>query len=115
MAEVSEKVGGLLVAGNADDRELLAIRAAWDKSSGAGRDEDEARRLAREYVEAHPDKFGDVEEMTVEELCAAVDAFRAAGFDTQVALLEAWLLAKVAPQRIGGALNMPTDVPIKDL
>lgn len=112
--KVSEQVGGLLVTDNIQDRELRAIKNAWDKSIGGGRDEG-AREMAKAYVEAHPEKFADMEDMTLEQIINAVETFRNAGMETMQWLAETWLLAKVPRQEIGGTISFPVDVPIKEL
>jgi hypothetical protein len=84
------------------DKELQAIRDAWDKDVGSGRDADKARQLAKKYVDAHPDQFESLKGMTVPQLVNSVDVFRAAGMETEQWRVEAWLLDRVPPQNIGG-------------
>lgn len=114
-AAASGGVGDLLTAGSLSDPELNAIKLAWDKNTGSGREEEQTRELARAYVTAHPERFHDVAPMTLEEAVQAVETFRTAGFENQQWLVETWLLAKVPPQEIGGSIALPVDVPLKEL
>lgn len=84
------------------DSDLEQIRDAWDKSTGDGRDEARARELADAYVEAHPDEFASLKELSLEECVKAVDVFRAAGMETDVWRIETWLWHRYEPQVIGG-------------
>lgn len=84
---------------NAD---LQAVKDAWDKDSGGGRDEDKARELADAYVEAHSDEFEPLRDLSLDECVKAVDVFRAAGMETDQWRIEAWLLHAYEPQNIGG-------------
>lgn len=104
MVKGKNPAGDLLTPGGVKDPELRKIQSAWDKNTGGGRDE-KARDLAREYVESNRDKFIDIENMTLDECVAAVDALRAAGLETQQWLVETWLLATVPKQYIGGSIN----------
>jgi hypothetical protein len=61
-----------------------------------------ARELADAYVEAHPELFVSLREMTLEQCVAAVDVFRGAGMETELWNTEAWLLHRFEPQNIGG-------------
>jgi hypothetical protein len=85
------------------DQDLGAIRDAWDKTTGGGRDEDRARELADQYVAAHPDKFTSLQDMSLEQCVQAVDVFRAANMVDDQWRVEAWLLHKFEAQNIGGA------------
>lgn len=83
---------------------LKAIRDAWDKTTGGGRDEDEARALADAYVAEHPDEFTELATMTLEQCVESVEVFRAAGFADSQWRVEAWLLHHFEPQNIGGTV-----------
>ena len=83
--------------------ELEEIKEVVDKTSGDGRDEELARSLADTVVRDNPSQFNELENKTVEELCAAIDVFRAAGDEAQVWRIEAWLLHRFEPQNIGGS------------
>ena len=82
--------------------ELEAIKDAWDKNTGDGRDES-ARELADAYVAAHPDQFTSLEAMSLEQCVQAVDVFRQAGMADEQWRVETWLLHRFEPQNIGGA------------
>lgn len=110
MAKVSSGVpdigvGALLSVGPIKDKELLAIKDSWDKSTGGGRDEEGARELARAYVDKHPERFGDLANLDLPQLVKAVETFREAGTATAQWLVETWLLARVPKQYIGGTIN----------
>lgn len=85
------------------NKELGAIRDAWSKDSGEGRDEEKARKLADAYVKANPDQFETLEDLSVDQLVKAVDVFREAGMEDDQWRVEAWLLHRYEPQTIGGA------------
>lgn len=82
---------------------LEAIRDAWDKTTGDGRDEDGARKLADAYVAAQPDEFTELAGMTLEQCVQAVEVFRNAQMADSQWRVETWLLHHFAPQNIGGA------------
>lgn len=82
--------------------ELEAIRDAWDKTTGDGRDE-VARELADAYVADHEDQFASLRDMSLEQCVQALDVFRAAGMEEEQWRVEAWLLHRFEPQNIGGA------------
>jgi hypothetical protein len=83
--------------------ELDAIRDAWDKSTGDGRDEDAARNLADQYVAANPGEFAELAKLSLEECVQAVEVFRNANMADSQWRVETWLLHKFEPQNIGGA------------
>lgn len=85
------------------DATLEAIRTAWDKTEGEGRDEVAARNLADEFVTTNPDLFTSMATMRVEELVTAVENFRASGMEEEEWRIEAWLLHHYEPQNIGGS------------
>ena len=78
---------------------LQEIQDAWDEGAG---DEAAVRALADEYVAAHPEEFTEYAELSIEQLVAAVDAFRAAGIDPLRQRVETWLWHHFEPQSIGG-------------
>jgi hypothetical protein len=63
---------------------------------------DSARTLSDAYVASNADLFTDEAAMSIAECVTAVDAFRAAGMDTNLWQMEAWLLHHFEPQSIGG-------------
>ena len=85
------------------DKALQAIRDAWDKDVGDGRDDAKARQLADEYVAAHPEYFTELRTKSVHELVRAVEVFREAGMLDEQWRVEVWLLHNYEPQQIGGA------------
>ena len=91
--------------------DLDAIRDAWDKETGDGRDEESARALADEYVAEHPEEFAELENLTLEQCVQAIDAFRAAGLDKSVWRIETWLLHRYEPQNIGGTYAPQVRIP----
>lgn len=84
------------------EKELQAIKDAWDKKTGEGRDDAKARELADKYVKAHPEHFAALDKKSVEELVKAVDVFREAGWEDEQWRVEAFLLSQYEPQEIGG-------------
>lgn len=85
------------------NEQLDAIRDAWDKETGEGRDEELARSLADALVAAEPDQFEELSSMSLEDCVKAVDIFRRAGMTDSQWKVEAWLLHRFEPQVIGGA------------
>lgn len=84
-------------------KELGAIREAWDKESGEGRDEGQARKLADDYVKKNSSEFDGLRELSLEQLVKAVEVFREAGLVDDQWRVEAWLLHRFEPQTIGGS------------
>lgn len=76
---------------------------AWDKTSGDGRDENLARTLADEWVDANPEWVAINGDRTVEQFCDAIGVYRDAGNKEEVWKIEAWLLHRYEPQQIGGS------------
>jgi hypothetical protein len=109
------------------DQALAAILSAWDKSTGKGRDEDKARQLAKDYVEANPSQFESLDGKTVDELVSRVDFLRetaesartrgledaAVELDAQKLLVDTFLLACVPKRHIGAQaeLNLKVRLP----
>lgn len=91
--------------------ELEAIKDAWDKNTGNGRDEDGTRAMCDAYVEAHPDQFTALREMTIEECVNAVSVFRQAGMAEEQWKVEVWLLHHFAAQNIGGPMQAQVRIP----
>lgn len=81
--------------------ELEAIKNAWDKNTGDGRDEN-ARELAKAYVSAHPEIYTGLERFSVEQLVSLLSQYRDSGDHEGEWNIEAYLLACVPPQNIGG-------------
>jgi hypothetical protein len=94
--------------------ELDAIRDAWDKHTGGGRQEDETRSLCDAYVAAHPEQFTALREMGLEACVQAIDVLRddpdnafapmlrfMLGIDDWY-LVQVWLWHHFEPQIIGG-------------
>lgn len=90
--------------------ELEAIKDAWDKNTGDGRSE-EARTMARTYVKAHPELFAGLEHFNVPTLVNLLSDKRNSGDDEGAWNVEAWLLACVPPQNIGGTYQAQIQLP----
>jgi tRNA A37 N6-isopentenylltransferase MiaA len=90
------------------NKDLKAVKDAWDpgdpetKNVKAKRDEDKVRALSDAYVEAHPDEFAELREMTQEQCVQALEVFRAAGMEDSEWKVQAWLFHHFEPQNIGG-------------
>lgn len=91
--------------------ELEAIRFAWDKNTGDGRDEDGTRAMCDAYVEAHPEQFNSLREMSLEQCVTALSTFRAAGMEEEQWKVEVWLLHRFEPQQIGGPIQAQVRIP----
>lgn len=91
--------------------ELEAIRDAWSKDTGDGRDEQGTRALCDAYVEAHPERFTNLRDMSLEECVQALSVFRAAGFEESQWEVEVWLLHRFEPQQVGGPMKAQVRVP----
>ena len=91
--------------------ELEAIRFAWDKNTGDGRDEDGTRAMCDAYVEAHPEQFTELRNMSLEQCVQALSVFRAAGMETSQWEVETWLLHRYEPQQIGGDVQATVRIP----
>jgi hypothetical protein len=90
--------------------DLEAIKDAWDKNTGDGRD-DGARDLAKVYVKAHPELFTGLEQFDVPTLVSLLSSKRDAGDEEGCWNVEAWLLACVPPQQIGGEYKAEIVLP----
>lgn len=91
--------------------ELEAIKDAWSKETGSGREEELTRKLADEYVQAHPEKFVEYEEKSLEDCVTALSAFRNAGMESLQWEAEIWLLHHFEPQIIGGPMRAQVRIP----
>lgn len=91
--------------------ELEAIKDSWDKNTGDGRDEDGTRALCDAYVEAHPEQFTELANMSLEECVQALSVFRAAGMEESQWKVEVWLLHRFEPQTIGGVARATVRIP----
>jgi len=81
--------------------QLADIDREW-KTGDRGR----ARELATEYVNANPDRFAAYESLTIPELVGFVSTFRANGNEEGRQLVDAFLLARHEPQKIGGEMRV---------
>lgn len=112
------------------DDDLEAIRDAWDKNTGDGRDDSRTRELVDAYVEDNPEKFLALQNVTLEQCVSAIDLFRDdpdnsftpvlkvalfgdsdVDLETCQWLVEVWLLHKWDPQNIGGVAAPTVRVP----
>lgn len=106
--------------------ELEAIKDAWAKDTGNGREEDGTRALCDAYVAAHPEQFTELANMTLEQCVQSVSLFRQASFDPTQTMafkqmgvdpeesqwkVEVWLLHNFEPQNIGGPLQARIRLP----
>ena len=113
--------------------ELEAIKNAWDKQTGSGREEDLTRKLADEYVQANPEKFTNLLALStfestdevskcpdcgiesgIKHPCGVVrslSVFRSAGFEESQWECEIWLLHHFEPQIIGGPVRAQVRLP----
>ncbi len=92
------------------NKDLEAIKDAWDKTTGDGRDEG-ARDLAKAYVTAHPELFAGLEHFDVPTLVQLLSSRRDDGDEEGTWNVEAWLLACVPPQTIGGTYKAEINLP----
>lgn len=91
--------------------ELEAIKDAWSKETGNGRDEDGTRSMCDAYVSAHPEQFTSLKDMTLEQCVNAVSVFRNAGMEEEQWKVEVWLLHHFEPQQIGGPIRTVVRIP----
>lgn len=83
--------------------ELEAIKDAWDKQTGDGRDDAGTRALCDKYVAAHPDVFAGLDKFDIPTLVQLLSNYRDAGKEEEQWNVEVWLLHRYAAQNIGGA------------
>lgn len=91
--------------------ELEKIKDSWDKNTGNGREEEGTRALCDAYVEAHPERFTNLRDMSLEECVQALSVFRQAGFEESQWEVEVWLLHRFEPQTIGGQVQATVRIP----
>ena len=91
--------------------ELEAIKDAWSKETGAGRDEDGTRELSDAYVAAHPEYFTELQNMSLEECVQAASVFRKAGMEESQWHVKTWLWHHFEPQNIGGPMVARVRIP----
>ncbi len=91
--------------------DLEAIKDAWDKNTGKGREEKATRELCDAYVKAHPEQFTELERLSLEECVTSLSVFRAAGMVESQWRVEAWLLHRFEPQQIGGEAKVIIRMP----
>lgn len=87
---------------------LQAIKDAWNKEIGEGRDVETANQLSREFIAENPERFVDISTMPLEGekgIVHALEVFREAGFEEKEWEIQAWLFGEVPPQNIGGNLG----------
>lgn len=92
------------------DAGLEAIKDAWDKNTGDGRDES-ARKLADAYIAEHVERFAGFKDLSLEQLVQALEVFRVANMEQQQWEIEAYLLSRFEPQNIGGEYNPQLRLP----
>lgn len=86
------------------DPELEAFEVA--RQDRDRRTAGEARDLATAYVTSHPELEGRYAKFGIERLVQLVDAARDRGDTETVAEIDAWLMARHEPQRIGGTFHL---------
>ncbi len=91
--------------------ELEAIKDAWDKTTGDGRDEAGTRALCDAYVAAHPELFAGLENFDLPVLVDQLSQRRNAGDEEGTWNLEVWLLHHYEPQNIGGVYKAEVRLP----
>lgn len=91
--------------------DLEAIKDAWDKTTGEGRDEAGTRALADAYVAANPSEFEDYLDMSLEDCVKSVENARTLGLESAQWRAETWLLHRFEPQKIGGAAEARIRIP----
>ena len=91
--------------------ELETIRDAWDKDTGAGREEARTREMCDAYVTSHPEQFMSLRDMTLEDCVTAVGVFRQAVMEEEQWKVEVWLLHRFLPQQIGAQLQAQIRIP----
>lgn len=98
------------------DAKVEAFKDAVDKSTGDGRNEELARQLADEFVEAHPELFVQMKTMNVQALAAWSQMFREQGSEEAHQHVEIWLRHRFDPQNIGGTFEPTIRIPstVKD-
>jgi hypothetical protein len=93
------------------DADLEAIKDAWDKTTGSGRDDEATRALCVSYVQAHPELTAEMHDWDIPRIVQAVSVLRAAGFTEKQWQVEAYQLAKFPPQSIGGEYRVEARLP----
>jgi len=93
---------------NAD---LEAIRDAWNKSTGDGRDEEGTWALADQYVADHPEVFAGLDKFDLPTLVNLLSSYRANGDEEKTWETEVWLLHRYEPQKIGGSYEATVRLP----
>lgn len=92
--------------------ELEAIKDAWDKNTGNGREEVLTREMCDAYVAAHPERFTDYHDLTLEEIVETIGVFRRVGFEERQWEAEVWQLHRFEPQNIGGVAKVVVRRPL---
>lgn len=84
------------------DGDLARFVAEWK----SGR-RDEARAIARAYIDAHRAELApQLEPYSLDDLVRLVSAYRQAGREEDRIVADMWLLTEYEPQRITGTIHM---------
>lgn len=84
------------------NKELEAIKDAWSKTTGDGRDRGTTVKLCDAYVAAHPELFAGLDKIDLPILVQLLSSRRDAGDDEGAWNIEAFLIHRFEPQQIGG-------------
>lgn len=84
------------------NKELEAIKDAWDKSTGDGRDNAGGRKLCDAYVAKHPETYAGLDKFDLPTLVNLLSSKRDAGDDEGAWEIEVYLIHHFEPQVIGG-------------
>lgn len=76
--------------------------SAWSEEDKEARDESRAREIAATAITEFSSEFKDYDKKELPDLVAAVDLFRAAGWEKEYRKIEMYILHSFAPQNIGG-------------
>lgn len=103
------------------DKDLQAIRDAWEKRPAAGQrssatakglpsdqgqelrqEDDSVYKLADKYVDAHPEDFGGFDALPLDVIVGALEKARETGDEASEWKFQTWLFHRFEPQNIGG-------------
>lgn len=93
------------------NKELEAIKDAWSKDTGDGRDRDATVALCDAYVAANPDLYAGLDKFDLPTLVTLLSNRRDAGDDEGAWNVEAYLIHAYEPQQIGGEYKAQTRIP----
>lgn len=91
--------------------DLQAIKDAWDKTTGDGRDEEGTRAMADAYVAGHADEYAGFDNIPLDVLVTMESDARNRGDLDETWKIETWLLHRFEPQNIGGVYQAQVRLP----